>query len=48
MKKAKVLYALFEHIHGDFHIDQLNKAVEMYLEMRKADSYEPCRGMNMY
>ena len=40
--------ALFEHIHGDFHIAQLNKAVEMYLEMRKADNYEPCRGMNMY
>lgn len=35
MKKAKVLYALFEHIHGDFHIDQLNKAVECIWKCEK-------------
>ena len=37
--------ALYEHIHGDFHIDYLKKAIAQYINMRKNDDYELCRGM---
>lgn len=37
--------ALFEHIHGNFHIEYLKKAVAQYIDMRKNDNYELCRGI---
>jgi radical SAM protein with 4Fe4S-binding SPASM domain len=37
--------ALYEHIHGNFHVDYLQKAIAQYIDMRKKDNYELCRGM---
>ena len=37
--------ALYEHIHGNFHVDYLQKAIAQYIDMRKNDNYELCRGM---
>lgn len=37
--------ALYEHINGDFHVDYLQKAIAQYIDMRKNDNYELCRGM---
>jgi len=38
--------ALYEHIHGDFHVDYLQKAIAQYIDMRKNDNYELCRGLS--
>lgn len=37
--------ALYEHIHGNFHIEHLKEAIVLYNDMRKNDHYELCRGM---
>lgn len=37
--------ALYEHIHGYFHVEHLQRAIVEYIDVRKNDDYELCRGI---